>query len=133
MANPTWPTSLPRPLVQGCSYEPAFDNVLRSQMDIGTKSRRRATAVPERVTFQLDLDRAQHQTLIDFMVVTLKEVLPFDWVDFRKPDDTLVTYKFVRRPKITPKNGKRWIAQIELLQMTTFQGTFLLDVAPLTT
>jgi hypothetical protein len=135
VANPTWPISLPVPLLDGVSYA-SQQNVIRTQMDAGVaKTRRRFTAVPEDVTFSLSLSRAQVQTLQDFIAITLKDVLPFDWREFRKPDtEPLVTYRFKSRPKFTPMGrGDHWRADIELELLTTFQGTFLLDVAPLTT
>lgn len=135
MANPGWPTSLPVPLVEGISYTPG-QNVIRSQMDAGVaKMRRRFTAVPETLTFNLVLIEAQVQVLQDFVEITLADVLPFDWIDFRKPTGTGVTYRFTKRPGFTPRSaaGNRWVAAIELEQLTTSQGTYLLDVSPLTT
>jgi hypothetical protein len=129
-----WPTSLPTPLLEGVSYS-SQSNVIRTQMDAGVaKTRRRFTAVPEDVTFSLFLDRAQVQTLQDFVAITLADVLPFNWLEFRKPDTTTVVYRFKSRPKFSPMGtGLYWRADIELELLTTFQGTFLLDVSPLTT
>lgn len=134
MPNPTWPTSLPNPIVESCSYTPR-ENVIRTQMDAGVaKTRRRFTNVPEDVVFPLPpLDRAQLQTLLDFHDVTLKTVLPFDWRDFRKPDLTLVTYRFKARPSHSPIGGGLWRVSLQLELLTTFQGTFLLDIEGLTT
>ena len=135
MANPEWPASLPIPLLEGVTYT-AQQNVISTQMDAGpAKLRRRFTAVPEDVTFSLFLTQAQAQTLSDFVAITLKDVLPFDWREFRKPDtDTLVTYRFKSRPRFTPMgSGLTWRADIELEQLTTFQGTFLLDIEGITT
>lgn len=135
MANPGWPISLPVPLVEGISYTPG-QNVIRTQMDAGAaKVRRRFTAVPETLTFNLVLTGAQVQVLQDFVEITLAEVLPFDWIDFRKPTGTGVTYRFTKRPSYSPRSaaGNRWVAAIELEQLTTSQGTYLLDVAPLST
>ena len=136
MANPTWPSSLPVPLVEGVSYT-SQDNIIRSQMDAGVaKIRRRFTAVPEDVSFQLLLTLAQIQTLVDFHDITLKGVLPFDWIEFRKPEadwGTLVTYRFKSRPTFVPVHGKLWRATLELELLTNFQGTFLLDIEGITT
>jgi hypothetical protein len=135
VANPGWPVSLPPPLVAGISYSSA-PNVIRSQMDAGAaKVRRRFTAVPETVAFSLVLTEAQVQVLQDFVEITLSDVLPFDWIDFRKPSGTAVTYRFTKRPAYTPRDqtGRYWTAQVELEQLTTSQGTYLLDVSPLTT
>lgn len=136
VANPEWPSSLPVPLVEGVSYT-SQDNVIRTQMAAGVaKTRRRFTAVPEDVTFQLLLDRAKLQTLLDFVSVTLKDVLPFDWREFRKPvadQGTLVTYRFKSRPSMVPIHGGLWRVSIELELLTNFQGTFLLDIEGITT
>lgn len=100
------------------------------------KTRRRTTAVPMIVQMTLVLSAAQLQTLLDFYEITLKQVLPFDWVDLRKPNDveTLVVYTFSSYPKQQPwVDPAYWLVTLELVQHTTFQGTFLLDVAPLST
>ena len=135
MANPGWPVSLPVPLVQGITYTPG-QNTIRTPMDAGpAKVRRRFTAVPETLAFNLVLTGAQVQVLQDFVEITLSDVLPFDWIDFRKPTGTAVTYRFTKRPSYSPRSaaGNRWVAAIELEQLTTSQGTYLLDVSPLTT
>ena len=136
MANAEWPASLPVPLVEGVSYS-SQDNIIRSQMDAGVaKIRRRYTAVPEDVSFQLLLTLAQLQTLVDFHDITLKGVLPFDWIEFRKPEadwGTLVTYRFKSRPTFAPVHGALWRATLELELLTNFQGTFLLDIEGITT
>ena len=121
------------PVVDGITYT-SQENVIRSQMDAGiAKTRRRFTSVPEDVSFVLLLDRAQVQTLQDFAAITLKDVLPFDWREFRKPDTTTVVYRFKSRPSFTPIYSGLWRTTVELELLTTFQGTFLLDVSPLTT
>lgn len=137
MAYPEWPSSLPNPMLEGISYAPQ-SNVIRTQMDAGiAKTRRRFTAVPEDVAFSLFLTAAQVQTLQDFVAVTLADVLPFDWIEFRKPVadwTTLVTYRFKSRPRFTPMgSGLTWKADIELELLTNFQGTFLLDIEGITT
>lgn len=134
MANPTWPVSLPRPDVNGISYS-SPENVIRSSMDAPVaKLRRRFTAVPERVSFQLSLTEAQVQTLHDFAVVTLADVLPFDWVELRQLSvPKVATYRFVSRPKYSYQSFGYWRAEVELDLLTTLQGTHLLDVSPLST
>lgn len=100
------------------------------------KTRRRYTAVPSDVTYRLLCDRAQVQTLDDFVAITLADVLPFTWKDFRKPDgpENVVVYRFKKRPAFedAPAAGL-WYATLELEMLTTFQGTFLLDIEGLTT
>lgn len=130
-----WPNSLPIPLVENVSYTPG-ENVISSQMDAGAaKRRRRFTAVPESVTFRLLIDPAQLQTLQEFVAITLADVLPFDWREFRKPNDltTAAQYRFRSRPVYSYVGPGLWYADLDLELLTTFQGTFLLDVDPLTT
>lgn len=135
MANPTFPSSLPGPVIDSIAYKPAFDNVIRSQMDGGTKKRRRCTKVPEVFTGNVVLTEAQLQTLLDFYEITLKQVGRFDWRDWRKPNDgtALATFSFRAYPQHVPWGDDHWIASLELDQHTTFQGTFLLDIEDLTT
>jgi hypothetical protein len=135
MANPTWPSSVPGPELASIRYAPAFDNHLRANAGIGGKTRRRATAVPEILSFDTYVSAAELQTLLDFYEVTLKQVLPFDWYDWRKPNDTdsLATFTFRRAPSLTPWTFGGWKASLELTQHTTFQGTFLLDIEGLST
>lgn len=79
---------------------------------------------------------AQLQTLLDFYEITLQQVLPFDWYDWRRPNDTStrVTYTFRAYPQHQPwVDSDYWLVTLELTQHTTFQGTYLLDVAPLST
>jgi len=45
--------------------------------------RRRFTAVPETCKIQLWLTSAQLSTLKTFVQVTLEDVSPFSWIDFR--------------------------------------------------
>lgn len=136
MSYPTWPTSLPAPIVDGSGFQ-SQDNAIRSQMDAGiARVRRRYTAVPETFSGMLwKLDRAQLQTLLDFHDVTLATVLPFQWRDPRKPADeaNVAVYRFRKRPDTAPIGNDEWQASIDLELLTTFQGTFLLDVDPLST
>lgn len=112
----SWPTTLPEPLVDAASYTPQ-DNAIRTQMAAGTaKVRRRFTAVPEDVSFTLRLSTAQVDVLDAFVIVTLKDVLPFTWKNFRKVGFPVCQYRFVRRPKYTaaPKGPDLWDAAIDL-------------------
>jgi hypothetical protein len=131
-----WPASLPMPQMAGCSYAPQ-PNSIRTQMEAGVaKARRRFTAVPETVSFTLMLDRAQVQTLEDFVSITLQDTLPFIWKEFRKPDDgsNTAVYRLTKRPSYQPVgSGIHWYASLELELLTTFQGTFLLDIEGLST
>lgn len=98
MPNPTWPTTLPNPswgLQAG-----GEDNAVRTGMDAGPrKVRRRYTKPVEDVRGSLELTDAQATILRDFVVVTLKDVLPFDWTNFIS--NQTATYRFVGRPRFT--------------------------------
>lgn len=126
-----WPVGLPNPLVDGAGLQP-MDNVVRSQMDAGTpKVRRRFTNVGYDVNYALALNRAQVQILDDFVEITLKDVMPFKWHDFRRPitEDNVAVYRFKRRPRYAPRtNGNRWQAELELELLTPIQASFLLNI-----
>lgn len=118
MANPVWPSTLPAPLDESGDYSPAFDNIIKSNVEQGpSKRRRRATYAPEVFTGSVLLDSAQCATLIAFYEQVLAFVGPFDWVDFRT--NQTITYVFNSRPKFSrvPGSGvlNRWKASLELL------------------
>jgi hypothetical protein len=134
VANPKWPSSVPGPVLESIDYRPAFDNVIRSQMDIGLKARRRATSVPMLVNFRLALSSAQLQVLRGFYEITLQCVLPFEWIDFRNPDRDPVIYTFADYPKHQAwgETGG-WMVDVSLIQHTQVFGHYPLDVSPLGT
>jgi hypothetical protein len=113
MPNATWPSTLPGPIVDSIDYKP-WKNVINTPMDVGNKSRRRFTAVGQDVTMQVPLLLTQVQTLDDFVALTLKDVLPFDWVDFRKPLGTTATYKFKSRPQYKMWGDDYVLASLDL-------------------
>jgi len=129
---PSWPASLPAPLVSSCNYS-SQTNVIQTAMDAGAgRRRRRFTAVPETVTFSLLLTRSQVQTLRDFASITLGDVLPFEWEEFRMPEGPTnrASYRFNARPGFVPAgSGDHWIASLDLELLTTADGRFLLDVS----
>lgn len=109
-------------------WTPAIDPVLRTQFPGAMKTRLRASRVPERLACALYLTPAQLQVLLDFHDSTCKWVLPFQWWDFRRPNDTSrrALYTFVSRPQ---HNAVDDLYQVDLeLQIEqTFAGTFELD------
>lgn len=127
-----WPSSLPVPLVASCSYSSA-QNIITSQSDWGAaRRRRRFTSTPETVQFSLLLSRAQVQILRDFASITLADVLPFEWEEFRTPagPTNIARYRFNSRPGFSPAgSGELWIATLDLELLTTADGRFLLDVS----
>lgn len=132
-----WPAGLPDFLLEGYSRT-REDNLIRSQFPGGTKTRPRFTKpLPRRVNVQLDCNQAQLQTLDDFWEITCKQgTLTFWYRDLMKPDPTLVEYEFLAPPSdaLVPNTRGRVIrVSLQLAQLTTYQGTFPLDVAPLST
>lgn len=117
MANPTWPVTIPGPTSDSVSYEPLFDNIIKSQMEVGQKTRRRATFCPDKAAFKLVLNKAQYQALDAFYKTTLKEVLPFDWKDFR--DNSPRTYAFQSAPKysLAAPGANLWYATLDLVTL----------------
>ncbi len=120
MANPSWPATLPQdPFAEdGAAYKPG-SNAVRTQMDAGApKMRRRFTAVYETLQFTLVLSKADYATLMTFVVTTLLDVLPFDWIDFRTGNAAV--YRFTKRPDAAyfAGNGDYWTVSIDLELMT---------------
>lgn len=118
MSNPTWPASLPVPINENLAYAPLVDNVLTTQMETGApKYRRRFTAVPQSFTCTLILTAAQMTTLDTFVAITLLDVLPFDWKDFR--GGGTATYTFQKRPTyaLAASGANLWKAQLDLVKM----------------
>lgn len=115
MANPSWPSTLPSPLIGSGEWTP-WDNTIRTQMDAGApKVRRRYTANGADVTFEIRVTREQVSTLETFVATTLKDVLPFDWKDWRLPNTPAATYRFKKRPKYSPtERADVWTATLEL-------------------
>ena len=134
MAEHSWPTSLPCFLVDGFSRS-GEDGVLRTQFPAGIKTRPRFTAPPNsQVTAVVVVTGAQLQTLMDFWAITLRRVLPFNFIDPTKPGRTPVEYAFLARPREEPhRSGPRWRVTLHLEQLTTTDGRFLLDVSDGTT
>lgn len=120
MPNATWPSTLPNPQADNVSYADV-DNALRTQMDAGVdKVRRRYTAVAVPCSVTLQLTEAQVDTLDNFEQTTLGGVLPFDWLDFRKPSLTVAaTYRFKKRPKYStiPNSVDKVLATLQLEMM----------------
>lgn len=115
LTNSGWPITLPQlPFEAGSgpSYEPA-PNVLRTDMEAGpAKVRRRFTAVPERVTFSLTLSEAELAILDSFVRITLRDALPFDWIDHRNGANA--TYTFMVRPSSEWYGGDYWAVNFQL-------------------
>lgn len=136
MAKPVWPEGLPPPLVDGASYAPAFDNVVRSSFTGGQQVRRRFSWVPEIVTLQFHCNRAQLQIIHDFATIECRDVDVFEWVEHRDPALGPADYRFRERPKYTPHvSGLEWRVTVTLDLLTPFNGTFPLggDLGPLST
>lgn len=126
MALPKWPSSLPQcPLLNGSEYPGDDSNIIRTQFAGGNKSRRRFTRLPQPVMLSLVVNRAQMQVLHDFYFITLSQVLPFEWIEFRDPAKSPANYVFLKAPSFSPaSSGKRWRAGLQLELRTPFNGTF---------
>lgn len=95
MANPTWPATLPAPIADSTAAYGPPSNVLETAMEGGAiKRRRRATAIELPFACTVKLTQAQYATLEAFYYTTLKQVLPFDWTDFRT--GATATYCFTK-------------------------------------
>lgn len=116
MANPTWPSTLPQaPLADNTTSYQAVNNSIRSNTEAGVaKVRRRFTAVATPVNCSLKLTQAQYATLITFYEVTVSDVLPFDWIDFRTGG--AATYRLIQRPQGNFQKGSinRWLVTLQL-------------------
>lgn len=114
MASP-WPATLPAPQSDPASYKPQ-NNTIRTEMAAGVaKMRRRYTAVAEDTMFSLKLTQAQVTILDSFVRVTLKDVLPFEWQDFRVAAGPVRQYRFKSRPVFTKDVGvDYWQADLDL-------------------
>lgn len=118
MANPVWPVALPTPLQAQAGYAPLADNTVSTSMETGApKYRRRFTAMPETFAGAVRLTSAQCATLHAFVETTLKDVLPFDWIDFRS--GVAATYVFRKRPSYTAlaDTPDYWDATLDLLKV----------------
>lgn len=91
----SWPSDLPQDWFlqdNGPDYKPV-DNTIRTSVTAGpAKLRRRFTAAPENLVLTGHLDETELQLLKDFVQLTLQEVLPFGWQDFRTANPA--TYRF---------------------------------------
>ena len=97
-----WPGSLPQsPLLEGFS-EQGEEQSLRTTMDVGPdKLRKRASAVPTVVKFNMIMDETQRGTLENFYDSTLNGgSLDFTFTD--PLSNTQRQFRFIRRHTIRP-------------------------------
>lgn len=116
MSDPLWPSTLPQnPYARdGAKYTPQ-DNRNKSDTEMGPpKVRRKFTAVYDTFTFTLELTRDELATLTTFVITTLQDVRPFQWIDFRTGD--VCRYRFSKRPTALylVGDGFLWEVDIEL-------------------
>lgn len=119
MADPVWPASLPQtPFGNDAPTYRPVDNILRSQMQAGTKRRPLFTATSAMITITLMLSPAQRATLLDFIKNTLGYTGTFTWKDFRT--DAAATYCYGGTALPTEKyigrdsTGTWWQVQFDL-------------------
>lgn len=77
---PTWPSSLPPPLVEGFTEAPA-ESVVSSQADTGIgKTRLRSTAIIADISVVYAFNQAQFDIFKDFYITDLvRGVLSYQW------------------------------------------------------
>lgn len=117
MPYPTWPTGIQSPYAQGSPTYTPNDTYLRTPTDSGmSKVRRKYTGISEKLAFTLELPYSQRTTFWNWFDNTIKEVLPFDWVDLRTGN--VQAYRFMKRPTETWVAGDTgagmWLLTIEL-------------------
>lgn len=116
MANPTWPSTLPAPIADSSAAYGAPSNVLETSMEAGApKVRRRFTSAEVPFGCTMKLTQAQYATLEAFYYTTLKQVLPFDWVDLRT--GAACTYRFTKdayQGSYIPGSIDRWLVTLSL-------------------
>ncbi len=122
------PLSIPAPENESLEYAPHGEDVLRSTMGAGTKTRPVNTGSLETLKCRLYLEPAQLKTLLDFYNISTKRVLPFFWLDWRWSDAAAsqATYKFMARPSYV-KWQDMWRADLSLLIVASPEGHFPLD------
>jgi len=117
MANIVWPEELPQtPLYDG--YQETFPNmVLRTQMDAGLpKMRRRFTAAPRPMKFQLSLTNEQAALLDEFFTSTCRGGSErFEWAHPRTTET--VEVRFTKPPTMMRLGPDLWKAQCEVEQV----------------
>jgi hypothetical protein len=115
-----WPGGLPQYVLREGYSEAFSDGLLRAKVDTGpAKVRRRTSAAPRPVSFQLELTRAQLDTLRTFVDTTvIGGSLPFT---FPAPTQTATTWlvRFSENglPRITSLGGDTFMVDfgIEIL------------------
>jgi hypothetical protein len=112
---PTWPSSLPAPLLTGYEINPE-DPILRTQMDAGPdRVRRKFTAIPSRIPVRWRFTQAQFALFeawhkleaLDgaaWFSIALANGLGFQTMEA----------KFVKPPKKAPLSGMNWEVSAEL-------------------
>jgi hypothetical protein len=109
---PSWP-SLPAPLANGVQ-ESFADNLHRTPMDIGpAKVRRRTTANPRPLSFNMLLSKAQLSTLETFYNSTVSGgALAFDMTHPRT--GATVSCRFLQPPAFSSVNGLYFTVSVSL-------------------
>ena len=109
-----FPSTLPRPLDTGNAHRPKFDNIVKSDMEIGSRTRMLCTHVPELCTFNLHVSSSQQKILKDFYRTVKNQ--PFNWIEFRDLLGSSAVYKFTAEPSFQYREGG-WDAYIATLEL----------------
>ena len=122
------PSSIPDPENESLEFAPYGEDVMRSTMGAGTKTRPVQTSSRETFKCSLYLEPSQLKTLLDFYNISARRVLPFFWWDWRWPGEgqPYATYKFLARPSYV-KWQDMWRADLSLLIVASPEGHFPLD------
>lgn len=110
---PTWPASLPNHLLNTFKESPP-ENTIRTSMDVGVdKVRRRTTASPRPISFQMILTGAQTAALDTFYITTtLSGSISFDYTHPRT--GVTETVRFTSPPSYSDISGVAYRTDIQL-------------------
>ncbi len=122
------PGSIPDPENESLAFAPHGEDVLRTSVGAGTKTRPTRTNSLEQFNCTVYLTPAQLKTLMDFYNISVRRILSFYWWDWRWPGQgsSYATYKFLGRPAYV-KWQDMWKVELSLLVVATYEGQFLLD------
>ena len=110
---PTWPVSLPPPLVSGFS-EQQPENVIRTSMDAGpAKLRRRTTANVGKISVSYLLSSAELDTLINFFKTDVSYgALPFTFTHPRSA--AALSCRFAQPFNYSTPDGKNYSVTVQM-------------------
>lgn len=107
MANAIWPIGIPQlPLSEGYEEKPGA-NVIRTQMDVGHKARRRFTVAQDPHKMIFEMEQTELATFKTFFTNTIAAgALPFELTHPR--EGTLAVFVFTDEPNYRNVGGTIW-------------------------